>query len=304
MKGAALQGVHACHASASSLSPPAKHKAVMPPPATRRVYHRTASAEELAVIEGREQRALRLSRCSMVLSRSDADYLRRHFPAATAAAAPLHVLLPALRSDMERLPAPGLGAESEEAGGGGGLAWATGRRHLACCVRLSPEKEPHRFVEVVEVMAARGSLERLGVVPAMCGAGWNSPYGADLRRRLQQNVPQVCVCVSVCVCVCVVGCPEGMPCMCTVKASSGAVQADVQCKDRCVCLPSGLALPQHVHTPGRSAWCTTPSWGQAIWRSCMPPPCSTCTRPRERAAGRGGGGVEAGGSCMLSHGLV
>ena len=27
------------------------------------------------------------------------------------------------------------------------------RRYLTCCVRLSPEKEPHRFVKLVEVLA-------------------------------------------------------------------------------------------------------------------------------------------------------
>ena len=34
----------------------------------------------------------------------------------------------------------------------GGLPPAR-RRYLTCCVRLSPEKEPHRFVELVGVLA-------------------------------------------------------------------------------------------------------------------------------------------------------
>lgn len=123
-----------------------------------------------------------------MLSRSDADYLRRHFPEATSkagGAGPLHVLLPALRSDMAALPPPAEeaeegkaapraapaqrqahaataaagaagagGADAQQAGPLAAAAAAPGRRwharhYLACCVRLSPEKEPHRFVDLV-----------------------------------------------------------------------------------------------------------------------------------------------------------
>lgn len=201
-----------------------------------RVYHRTASADELAVIEAQEERALRLSAASLVLCRADAEYLRHHFPAATdpaAGAAPLHVLLPALRADMEALPPPADVAAQQEAAAGqeaecggkhGGVAAVTvdcraaaaapapdkdqqgvqpaqqapqaqqaaqGRRFLTCCVRISPEKEPHRFVEAVEELQRRGSLERLGVTPLMAGAGWATEYGAALRRRIEAAVPHV-----------------------------------------------------------------------------------------------------------------
>jgi hypothetical protein len=194
------------------------------------VYHRTATPQELQLIEAQEQRALQLSHCSLVLSRSDAQYLRRHFPE-EAAAAPLHVLLPALRADMEALPPPqeegeeqagqrqqqlqqqpqqqehqqeGQAAQQRQA-----QAQQQGqqqeaqqqppqqpqrchrRRYLACCVRLSAEKEPHRFVELLEELQRRGSLQRLGVQPLMCCTGWESPYGQPLRQRLQQHMPQV-----------------------------------------------------------------------------------------------------------------
>jgi hypothetical protein len=197
-----------------------------------RVYHRTASADELAVIEAQEERALRLAAASLVLCRADADYLRRHFAAATdpaAGAAPLHVLLPALRADMEALPPPAdvaaAPAAAEEAACGskqGGAATVAvdctaaavapapdqqgaqpqapphqapqaqqaGRRFLTCCVRISPEKEPHRFVEAVEELQRRGCLDRLGLTPLMAGAGWASEYGAALRRRVEAAVPQ------------------------------------------------------------------------------------------------------------------
>jgi hypothetical protein len=154
------------------------------------VYHRTAGPAELAVIEDREAAALRCAAASLVLSRADSEYLRRHFPA--AGTAPLHVLLPALRADVAALPPPPALAEEASSGGGeAAAAWAAGRRHLTCCVRLSPEKEAHRFVELLEELQGRGALARLRVVPAMCGAGWGSDYGRGLRQRLEQHVPQV-----------------------------------------------------------------------------------------------------------------
>ena len=45
-----------------------------------------------------------------------------------------------------------------------------GRKYLTCCVRLSPEKEPERFVRLVEHLAKSGALQRLGIVPLMCGS--------------------------------------------------------------------------------------------------------------------------------------
>ncbi|KAL4423282.1 hypothetical protein ABPG77_004551 [Micractinium sp. CCAP 211/92] len=191
-----------------------------------RVYHRTANAEELAVVEAQEARALRLSSCSLVLSRSDAQYLRRHFPGATSegeGAAPLHVLLPALRSDMAALAPPAEGTQQQEAsaqpvqaqagahdvaaataagaasadgqqlgtrGVGSAPPGAHSRRYLTCCVRLSAEKEPHRFVDLVLELQRRGALERLGVVPLMAGSGWQTPYGREQRARVEAGAPQ------------------------------------------------------------------------------------------------------------------
>ena len=103
---------------------------------------------------------------------------------------PAQVLLPALRDDMARLPLPddfagaaGIALTNGAASGplSGAAAGHAGeqcvpeltgktdaehtrhgsseqpaglrRRYLTCCVRLSPEKEPHRFVELVEFLA-------------------------------------------------------------------------------------------------------------------------------------------------------
>ena len=43
-------------------------------------------------------------------------------------------------------------------------------RLLLCCVRLSPEKEPQRFVELAEALQARGALARLGLTPLLCAS--------------------------------------------------------------------------------------------------------------------------------------
>ncbi len=137
------------------------------------------------------------------------------------------MLLPALRSDLELLPLPPDVAAAERGRAGSGVAQpepghpgpqqqgCAQRRYLTCCVRLSPEKEAHRLVAAVEVLAqspaagaTNGStagvagastaaggagppgsrLEALGVVPLMCGAA-ASEYGAALQARLLAAAP-------------------------------------------------------------------------------------------------------------------
>jgi hypothetical protein len=72
----------------------------------------------------------------------------------------VQVLLCALREDMRKLPSPlplldidrlstlDSHKEAEE--------FVRARPYLTCCVRLSPEKEPDRFVSLVEELARRG----------------------------------------------------------------------------------------------------------------------------------------------------
>ena len=56
------------------------------------------------------------------------------------------------------------------------------RKYLTCCVRLSPEKEPDRFVALVKELAQRGSLTRLAVVPMLCGAATGVPPGLPAQK--------------------------------------------------------------------------------------------------------------------------
>eukprot|EP00887_Chlorella_sp_A99_P008095 scaffold12.g8095.t1 len=200
---------------------------VAPPPfcfMNYRIYLRTAEDHHRDTIFQLEQRALEVAALATVLSRSDAAYMGEHLAAPGGPQlTPVHVLLPALRADMQRLPPP---ADRRPAGGGGGgcaggagcdgrgsacgaaEAGQGGRRqgerpqaerrqgeagrsertYLACCVRLSPEKEPERFVELACELQQRGSLARLGVTPVMLGAGWDMPYGQRLRARMEAEV--------------------------------------------------------------------------------------------------------------------
>ena len=66
--------------------------------------------------------------------------------------------------DLAGIPLPG-GAlpRGTEPGRASCSGVAPERTLLTCCVRLSPEKDPLRFVEVVECLAAKGILERLQV---------------------------------------------------------------------------------------------------------------------------------------------
>ena len=49
-------------------------------------------------------------------------------------------------------------------------------------MRLSPEKEPQRFVELAEALQARGALARLGLTPLLCASatGARRPSWASL----------------------------------------------------------------------------------------------------------------------------
>lgn len=83
----------------------------------------------------------------------------------TAFSSPAHSQHSAAAAEQQQhSPAATAAARSSTVGGGGDqqqpqhlppLQPKPQRRYLTCCVRLSPEKEPHRFVEIIEALAAR-----------------------------------------------------------------------------------------------------------------------------------------------------
>lgn len=96
--------------------------------------------------------------------------------------AQVHVLLPALRADVAALPQLGDASSSAdsqpERRQAHSQAGNSQRRYLTCCVRLSPEKEPHRFVEIIKALAGR---------PAIAGAPAQITASAAARRGGRSN---------------------------------------------------------------------------------------------------------------------
>ena len=148
--------------------------------------------------------------CSTVLSRSDYAYVQRQYGIDPGGEGQqqMSVLLPALRDDIASLAAALNDNDIVDRS-----ITNTGKKqrrgiYLSCCVRASPEKEPHTFVEVVEVLHRRGVFQDLDITPLVAGAGWGvgvgvakpgSPSSAPLstveqyalscRKRLQESVP-------------------------------------------------------------------------------------------------------------------
>lgn len=136
-----------------------------------------------------EREAMREAVLTVALSGSDSAYLAAHVAQSHATellpvdlpacgvrskdAAPpgIQVLLCALREDMRRLPMSLPSPLPREKQVTSTLQWhpaaadeyLRARPYLTCCVRLSPEKEPHRFVELVEELARRGIFGLQGV---------------------------------------------------------------------------------------------------------------------------------------------
>ena len=63
-----------------------------------------------------------------------------------------------------QLPSP-----SREDGPAASVPAGTQRQYLTCVVRPSPEKEPERFLEVVEHLVQNGVLQALQAGRACCG---------------------------------------------------------------------------------------------------------------------------------------
>ena len=139
-----------------------------------RVYLRDVKTKgEHDTIYELESTAVMESRRVLVLSHSDAEYIRQHYSHALEYHhAALHVLLPPLRADMAALP-PVVNVHRDRPYRAKLICNLSQRRHyLTCAVRASPEKEPHRFVQLVCELKERGVLDRLDIIPVLIGSGW------------------------------------------------------------------------------------------------------------------------------------
>ncbi|KAF5842642.1 hypothetical protein DUNSADRAFT_6112 [Dunaliella salina] len=205
-----------------------------------RVFSRTETGEGLELVRRLEAESMEKSAATVVLSASDRDYLLQNVSRCAASdsgkQSPCHVLLCALREELNSLPpppdlgpldfiqiqgmkasnglicqagSPGMAAlegmaehelsHSCECPSSGGLTTAsspspaqlfqTGRPYLTCCVRLAREKEPERFVALVEQLAKDGSLQRHGLTPVLVGAT-NDSFAQGIKLRLQSAAPR------------------------------------------------------------------------------------------------------------------
>jgi glycosyltransferase involved in cell wall biosynthesis len=167
-----------------------------------RIYLRSNSEsdENVELIRKLEGDSLLLGICSTVLSQSDQNFVQENYhsntnliPLSTLLLPPLQVILPALRADLAAIPfLPQPGGDKK-----------LGRKYLLCCVRASPEKEPHRFVELICELERRDFFVKHGIVPLIAGAGWKinqeisisnfsssiEKYVSDLRQQIKTHAP-------------------------------------------------------------------------------------------------------------------
>ena len=122
-----------------------------------------------------EAEAAAASAATIALSHVDAAAIR----SLLGATRPVHVVPCPLREETRALAGADPPAE-------------TGRTLLACVVRLSAEKAPERFVALVQALAERGTLQRLGIRPCMVGAA-RDDFARDLVARLLAAAPQALV---------------------------------------------------------------------------------------------------------------
>jgi hypothetical protein len=126
-----------------------------------------------------ERDAVQMAAGVVALCGSDARYICERLGASREP----EVISPPLRSTIVNLAKEVAGSVEYDTGT---------RRYLSCVVRVSVEKEPDRFVCLVEELARRGVFASGSLVPLLC-ANENilrtSKYAQDLKERFLSCVP-------------------------------------------------------------------------------------------------------------------
>lgn len=138
-----------------------------------RVFSRTAAGSELELVSSLERQSMSTAALTIVLSRSDLSFLREEL----SASGQIEVLLPALREDVRVLPSPSISSLP---------SFIDSRPYFTCCVRLSPEKSPDVFVELIESLGEEG-IRELGVIPLLIGSAQDE-WATSLKTRLKAAV--------------------------------------------------------------------------------------------------------------------
>jgi len=183
-----------------------------------RVHTKSVPEDQRALIRSLEHQAVLASTHTVALCTSDAQYIQKHFIDSKTTTSTddnkddnkkVKVLLPALRQDMAAIPPP---ADEDDNDDDTTTMPLPSRNLLTCCVRISPEKEPHRFVDIVEHLMKMTVAEEeeeekqqptvppppssssspsilQQIQPFICGSGWNTPYGQSLCQRIKHSLP-------------------------------------------------------------------------------------------------------------------
>ena len=129
------------------------------------------TADELALYRQQERRAAELAALTIVLADDDAAAMKGLGARATA------VLLPPLRKEIHGLAAAAAARGVQPA--------ARARKYLTCCVRLSKEKSPHLFADVVFIL--RDFLQKHNIAPLLCAPDASAAADGD-RREYRERV--------------------------------------------------------------------------------------------------------------------
>ena len=126
-----------------------------------RVYASGLPAQEASWYNKREQHALGAAKVVLTLSEKDRQSVRALLPPARANDMDIHILLPPLRAAIHALAGQEVSDFIEampaaaRSGSPPAANPASARRFVSCVVRLSPEKEPMRFVELLRPSVPR-----------------------------------------------------------------------------------------------------------------------------------------------------
>jgi hypothetical protein len=87
-------------------------------------------------------------------------------------------------------------AEAQDASGQAATCsaatWSANRDLVVCCVRLSREKEPLRFVRICASLSQADVFKKLGLTPVLFAAGEQGKcsYADEVVREFERNVPE------------------------------------------------------------------------------------------------------------------
>ena len=169
-----------------------------------RVYSSGLCPSKAEWYDEKERLALEVASAVVCLSRPDMKCLENLLPESSKkAGVGVALIHPALRGDMHELAEEFHRNESRAlntlrtslhpaaAAALGQVDPDHERRFVACAVRLSREKNPMAFVEVM--VRVQETMSRLGLIPLLCGAASDEQYAKECRDLLLLHYPKAVV---------------------------------------------------------------------------------------------------------------